>query len=103
MCDERHAYDLDEWGNRDDEIRECAFEIIGVKNWLGRYTLIAGVYTQADDQPPDFLLLKYVLNPTDYELEDMPLPPGGDSIAQNRQSFAPASASTTTSPSRRCR
>lgn len=93
ICDERHAYDHDDWGNRDDEIRECAFEIIGVKGWLGRYTLIAGVYTQAEDQPPDFLLLKYVLNPTDYELEDMPLPPGGDSIAQNRKSFAPASAS----------
>ncbi|HEV3319614.1 MAG TPA: hypothetical protein VG053_07780 [Solirubrobacteraceae bacterium] len=92
MCDERHAYGYDEWGNREDEIQQCAFEIIGVKNWLGRYTLIAGVYTQAEDQPPDFLLLKYVLNPTDYELEDLPMPPGGDSIAQNHQNFTPASA-----------
>jgi hypothetical protein len=85
MCDERHAYGHDEWGNLEDEIQECAFEVIGVKNWLGRYTLIAGVYTQAEDQPPDFLLLKYVLNPTNYELEDLPLPPSGDSIAQNRK------------------
>lgn len=87
MCDERYAYDHDEWGSLEDEIKECAFEIIGVKNWLGRYTLIAGVYTQAEDQPPDFLLLKYVLNPTDYELEDTPLPPGGESIAQNQSSL----------------
>ena len=93
MCDKRHAYDHDDRATATTEIRECAFEIIGVKNWLGRYTLIAGVYTQAEDQPPDFLLLEYVLDPTDYELEDMPLPPGGESIAQNRQSFAPASAS----------
>lgn len=85
MCDERHAYEYDEWGNREEVIKECAFEIIGVKNWLSRYTLIAGVYTLAEDQPPDFLLLRYVLNPTDYGLQDLPLPPGGDSMAQNRR------------------
>ena len=84
MCDERHAYENDEWGNREDEIMECAFEIIGVRNWLGRYTLMAGVYTEADDQPPDFLLLRYVLDPQDYDLENLPRPPGGDSVAQNR-------------------
>lgn len=85
MCDERHAHEYDRWGSPEDEIKACAFEIIGVKNWLGRYTLIAGVYTRAEDQPPDFLLLKYVLDPRDYELEDLPLPPGGDSIAENRR------------------
>lgn len=83
MCDERHAYDFDEWGNPDDKIKECAFEIVAVRNWLGRYTLMAGVYTETDDQPPDFLLLKYVLNPNDYDLEDILLPPHGDSIAEN--------------------
>ncbi len=85
MCDERHAYDADEWGNPEDEITECAFEIIGVRNWLGRYTLMAGVYTEADDQPPDFLLLQYVLNPQDYGLESLPQPPVGDSLAQIRK------------------
>lgn len=88
MCDRRHAYATDEWGNRENDIMECAFEIVAVRNWLGRYTLIAGVHTQADDQPPDFLLLKYVLNPQDYELDDVPLPPGGDSLAQNRVASA---------------
>jgi len=73
MCDEDYAFENDDWGNRTDEIKECAFEIIGVKSWLGRYTLIAGVFTEAEGQPPDFLLLKYVLNPTDYELDDLPM------------------------------
>jgi hypothetical protein len=81
MCDEAHAYDEDEWGHREDEIKGTPFEIIVVKEWLGRYTLMAAVYTEADEQPPDYLLLKYVLDPHAYELEGMPSPPAGKSIA----------------------
>jgi hypothetical protein len=88
MCDERYAYDNDEWGNPEDEIKGTPFEIIAVKEWLGRYTLMAAVYTKADEQPPDYLLLKHVLDPRLYELEEMPLPPDGKSIAANAE-FSP--------------
>lgn len=84
MCDEQHAYDDDAWGNRKEDIKDCAFEIIGVRKWLERYTLIASVYTDAANQPPDFLLLKYVLDPADYGLTDLPCPPNGKSLAENR-------------------
>jgi hypothetical protein len=92
MCDEDHAYEQDEWGNRED-LKQSAFEVIVVREWLGRYTLIAGVFTKAEDQPPDYLLLQYVLSPEDYGLEGLPKPPSGYSLAQNAENpFAPGVA-----------
>jgi hypothetical protein len=83
ICDERHCFVYDEWGDKTGEVKDSPFEIIAVKEWLGRYSLMAAVYTEADDQPPDYLLLKHVLNPHEYELDGMPLPPSGTSIAAN--------------------
>ncbi|MFI4977490.1 MAG: hypothetical protein ACHQC8_02250 [Solirubrobacterales bacterium] len=83
MCDEHYAYSDDEWGNREDEIKGTPFEIIVVRDWLGRYTLMAAVYTETAEQPPNYLLLKHVLHPDAYGLEEMPLPPDGESIAAN--------------------
>jgi hypothetical protein len=83
LCDERYCYVRDEWDNDTDEIKDSPFEIIAVREWLGRYSLMAAVYTVADEQPPDYLLLKYVLDPLEYGLEGMPLPPSGTSIAAN--------------------
>lgn len=85
MVDENDAFDWtqDYEGNRyrNSEMYDCAFEIIAVRGWLDRYTLMAGVYTHADGQPADFLLLRYVLNPKDYGLEGMPDPPDAVSVA----------------------
>jgi hypothetical protein len=81
MCDERYSYDDHEWS--EPTLKETPFEVIAVKEWLGRYSLIAAVYTEADEQPPDYLLLKYVIDPPTYGLTDMPVPPDGDSIADN--------------------
>lgn len=83
LLDERFAYETDENGYPEDGIKDCAFEIIGVRGWLDRYTLVAAVFTAEEDQPPDFVQLKHVLQPGDYGLEDMPFPPGGVSIADN--------------------
>jgi hypothetical protein len=71
---------------------DCAFEIIAVRGWLGRYTLMAGVMSAGDGKPPEFLLLKHVLSPSDYGLEGMPEPPDGiclASVARTRRSDVP--------------
>lgn len=63
-------------------VRETPFEVIGARGWLGRYTLVAGVVGE-DAGPPPYLLLRYVLDPADYGLDDLVRPPTGVSLAAN--------------------
>lgn len=72
------AYDI--WEDREDP-----FEVIVVPDWLGRYVLIAAVFTEAEDQPPDYILLKHTLRPKDYGLDDLPEPPIAETMAAARK------------------
>jgi hypothetical protein len=56
--------------------RRVPFESIVVPEWLGRYTLIAGLISEAFTVP-DYLLLKHVLHPDEYLLKGLPQPPEG--------------------------
>lgn len=83
MLDERFAYEEDDWGDRGAR-KSVPFEAIVVPDYLGRYVLIAGVWTDKEHQPPDFLLNKYILDSRDYGLGDLSYPPGGESVAHNK-------------------
>jgi hypothetical protein len=80
MCDLAHCYEINEWGRVTDDLREWPFEIICVRGWLGRYTLLAGVYNETGDRPPPFLLLRHVLRPALYGVSSLPSPPAGVSL-----------------------
>lgn len=74
----------------DAQLHEDPFEVIVIPDWLGRYALIAAVWTPAEEQPPDYILLKHVLRPEDYGLDDLAAPPRiGKTVADGR-SWAPA-------------
>jgi len=64
-----------EWNGDELFDPEIPFEVIVVPDWLGRYVLFAAVWTDEDDQPPQYILIKHVLRPSDYGLSDLPSPP----------------------------
>ena len=75
MCDDDRAWARDYDGDPYERL-EIPFEAIAVPNWLGRYTLLAGVISE-EFTVPDYLLLSHVLDPSHYGVEGLPKPPRG--------------------------
>lgn len=79
----------------EDRLRDDAFEVIVVPDWLGRYALIGAVWTLAEEQPPGYIHLKFVLRPKDYGLDDLPAPPPmGTTVAEGIEIAARAARPT---------
>jgi hypothetical protein len=78
MCDlETRSYQHGPY-DEDCGLLEDPFEVIVVPDWLGRYVLLAAVWTDQEPQPPDYVLMKHVLDPAEYELGgELPLRPPG--------------------------
>jgi hypothetical protein len=73
MCDDGLAWERDYDGDPVHRL-EVPFEAIAVPNWLGRYTLLAGVISD-EYTVPDYLQLQHVLHPDDYDVDGLPAPP----------------------------
>ncbi len=79
MVDQALLYDVDYQGYQHPVDME-PFEAIAVPGWLGRYTLLAGVYSP-EFPPPAYAKPEFVLRPSDYKVASVPEPPdpkGGD-------------------------
>jgi hypothetical protein len=72
MLDEDNVYEYDHEGYRD-RVEMQPFEAIAVPGWLGKYTLLAAVYSP-EFPPPDYIKREFVLRPKDYELNSLPDP-----------------------------
>lgn len=80
-------YDLQRRTGWDDDgdpfLYDDPFEVIVVPDWLGRYALLAAVWTPDEEQPPGYIKRNHVLVPSEYELPDLAAPPlGGDTIGE---------------------
>jgi hypothetical protein len=74
---------------RNPSLREDPFEVIVIPDWLGRYALIAAVWTPAEEQPPDYIVMKHVLRPEDYGLADLASPPRHGRLVRDALEFVP--------------
>lgn len=85
MCDNDYRWFVDfegEW-----ELRRDPFEIIAVRDWLGRYVLFGAVWTTAEEQPPEYVLCRHMLRPSEYGIQGLPEPPTYEhSVARNKAS-----------------
>jgi hypothetical protein len=70
------------WDGHDAYDQEIPFEVIVVPDWLGRYVLFAAVWTDEEDQPPEYILVRHVLRPSDYGLSDLTSPPEGQAATE---------------------
>lgn len=85
------------WDDFEPSLREDPFEIIVIPDWLGRYALIAAVWTPAEEQPPGYILLKHVLRPSDYGLKGLAAPPPlGNTVSEAKGWVAPVGGGSTT-------
>jgi hypothetical protein len=93
MCDPEHLYEWDREGYRE-RVEMQPFEAIAVPGWLGRYTLLAAVWSR-DFLPPAYVSPKFALRPKDYALRSLPEPPDGrlDDIPIDTGDFASAPVS----------
>jgi hypothetical protein len=75
MLDESELYYESSPGYME-RVEVVPFEAIAVPGWLGRYTLIAGVYSEdATVAPRTYIRREFVLVPKKYELRSVPEPP----------------------------
>jgi len=71
MCDTDDSSYWRQVGEALFDRNQVPFEAIVVPEWLGRYTLIAGVISE-DFTVPDYFLLQYVLDRTEYHVDGVP-------------------------------